>query len=177
MAIALNPDTNTQSSGIAGVRRKPSALLQPAKDKLLETKDQAKLDAIKAQLAVVDAGGAPAPSPTTAEIKGMIDDKLVTAIALQDSRVSASVSAAIASLDSKVSGHVADVVDSLDSKVSHALAALQDAISQLTGRVELLESSQAGIRDEIRTLNERLAGVGADYPGHEPNPGNKKQRS
>lgn len=157
MAIALNADMNTLSSGIAGVRRKPSPLLQPAKDKLLNTKDEATLDAIKARLAAVDAkeGGVPAPALTTDEINRLIDYKVAAAI------------------------------DSLDSKVSEQMEALQTMVTGLAARLDALESSGKEIREEIRALIERLAVAGPGYsspgssPGNnpDPNPGNKRQKS
>jgi hypothetical protein len=143
MADAMNTPDNKLFSGIAGVRRKESDLLKPAKDVLANRKlDQ--LDAIKKRLDALNAptGTNTIPVPTPAEeIQKVVDARVIVLQA-----------AFKLELD----------------QVKLDAAAKQ---GELIGRIESLASALSGLTKDVGEMRSRLHDFEQRLPTGNTNPG------
>ena len=130
MANTQNTQPNNRLSGISGVRRKSSPLLQPAKEKLLEAK-KGDLAAIQARLKVLDNAAAPAPAPAPVDLDQKIDLKVVEAKSVLERDFAAKAQRVLAEVTTKYG----ELIGRLESNREH----LTERLHGLAKRVEELE--------------------------------------
>jgi len=163
MANVLNPDANKLSSGIAGVRRKQSGLVESAKAKLTADKD-AELDDLKAKLAAGGAG--PGAGPLTAADVAKIFDAKAADIVQQIQTLGAADMARqneLRELSEKVDNRfdqlrAADTarqneIRELSEKIDKGLDQLTQTINRIAGSLEALQKLSS---DRFTELNERV---------------------
>ena len=173
MANVLNPDANKLSSGIAGVRRPQSGLVESAKAKLTKgwQRDDELAD-IEANLA--GAGGAPARPLTAADVQEMLygyarhlENEIHThlgAVArlkeLRDlegrivnrlepiEQIVTEIARRVVVLEES-SGNLYAIVKRLES--------IEQTMTEIMRRVAVLEESSGNLRETLNALDSRLA--------------------